>query len=109
MAFDTSINVTRSWVLGVILAVIAAGCLIAPAALKWDKTQQIFGYSLGGALAVAAAVVLVRGIVGTVTPKASQTEVSVTVSAVLNDFEWMVVGSALALGLLVGFILKMAL
>lgn len=109
MAFDTSISVTRSWVLGVILAVIAAGLLISPAAFKWDQTPQIFGYSLGGALAIAAVVALVRGLVGTVSAKGTRTELTVTVTAGLNDFEWMLIGGAVALGVLVGFIVKMAL
>lgn len=109
MAIDTSIDVTRSWVLGSFLGVVAAGCFIAPSAFKWDQTPQIFGYSMGGAIGVAAAVVLIRGLVGTLTPKASRTEVTVTATVVLNDLEWILVGGALALGLLVGFIVKMAL
>lgn len=107
MAIDTSIHVTRSWVLGVVIGLVAAGLLIAPSALKWDKTPQIFGYSLGGALAIAAVVALVRGLVGTITPKPSLTEPTVTASASLNDFEWILIGGAIGLGLIVGFILQL--
>jgi hypothetical protein len=110
MATDiTSVNVKRTWVLAAFLAVIGVTLLILPGALKWDQTPQIFGYSMGGALLLAAVVAGVRGLVATFSAKPSLTDVTVTATAVLDDFEWMLIVGALALGVLVGFVLKLLL
>ena len=110
MADDiTSVNIKRAWVLAAFLAAVGVTLLILPGTMSWDRKPQIYGYSMGGALLVAAVVSAVRGVIATFSAKPSASEVRLTAAAVLDDFEWMLMGGALALGLLVGFVLNMLL